>query len=792
MPKPTLLFFQYKYDERLPPFLLIHKREHVKCLEEFFKVIVVQEDCNFIEICDRYQPDIALFESGVSHPTCKRLRISNVRGSSAVPKLALHHGDAFCNARQGLISDLEHWGISTVFAISTTAGEHTPELASDIFYWPVFVDADVIRDYAAWKSIPVLATGNSSQFYPWRQAVFPLVTSRYPTLVCPHPGYEPKPGFNQILVGERYARTLNAAWCVPACGTVAKEAVRKHFEVPGSRSCLVTERSPALDAAGFVDMKTCVFADASDVTDKLDWLFSNPDTLNMVIDAGHELVQANHTHKQRNQIFEWYRQNLSKTANNKIIQLNPFKSPILVEVESPRRTLHIESAGTHLQLIKEGDALFADNRYEAAETAYRKAANYMLWMPEPKLRAALCNLRLGDAEEARKLIFPNIEFTLNHYGAADPDPVEWAYYIICLLCKGEVDRAADEAERFPALRHVDLHRVRVACARLSGRSNPNPPEITAVARRSIHVLSPQGAAEWGVALSSMLEACGQHLLASNLRDGCASDQGLSNLRRLTERRRPSTGVRRAASNSHSSGRWSFRMRSCVHKIKHELGNQLRRVERRFGYFLPFGFSAVREDEFIQRLCREFSETNSAGALILGADLKRAATQAVMFGSLRSRQGAKVYCVAIHNDPESEAKGFSGRLKNESVVHIPGGVTTAEIAESVSLLRDRCGIAAFDRVLVDCQVLQAKLGVRPIDLSALGLAETVYVCGTSTIFGSRLQTLLLDSVDYQSVVVDPVHGGGHCVFSRRHKARPVGPAAAGASLTRPIALALGNS
>src|ERR1700674_5615093 len=127
--KPKLVFFQYKYDERLPPFLLIHKQEHVKCLSEFFDVTVVQDDCDYQQICDTYHPDLALFESGVNHETCQRLKIKNVHARPEIPKLGLQHGDAFCNARAGFLSDMDHWGIETFFAISTTAAEHTPEIA---------------------------------------------------------------------------------------------------------------------------------------------------------------------------------------------------------------------------------------------------------------------------------------------------------------------------------------------------------------------------------------------------------------------------------------------------------------------------------------------------------------------------------------------------------------------------------------------------------------------------------------------------------------------------------------
>src|SRR2546430_633804 len=124
--KPSLVFFQFKYDDHLPPFLLTHKREHVDCLSRSFDVTVINEDCDYNEVCDQYEPALALFESGVNHATCRRLRIENVRSNLTVPKLGLHHADAFCNARSGFLSDMEHWGIDTFFAISTTAAEHTP------------------------------------------------------------------------------------------------------------------------------------------------------------------------------------------------------------------------------------------------------------------------------------------------------------------------------------------------------------------------------------------------------------------------------------------------------------------------------------------------------------------------------------------------------------------------------------------------------------------------------------------------------------------------------------------
>src|SRR5438105_374073 len=163
---PRLLFFQYRYDGRLAPFLLEHKREHVKCLQQFFDVTVIHEDGDYLELCDRHRPDLALFESGVNHETCRRLHIQNVRANAQVPRVGLHHADGFCNARAGFLSDMDLWGIDSFFSIATTAAEHTPEMADNLFTWPVFIDPDIYHDYRQWKSIPVLFTGNRNQFYP--------------------------------------------------------------------------------------------------------------------------------------------------------------------------------------------------------------------------------------------------------------------------------------------------------------------------------------------------------------------------------------------------------------------------------------------------------------------------------------------------------------------------------------------------------------------------------------------------------------------------------------------------
>ena len=55
------------------------------------------------QICDLYQPDITLFESGVNYRRCYRLNIVNTHTHLDIPKLGLHNGDSWCEARAGFL-----------------------------------------------------------------------------------------------------------------------------------------------------------------------------------------------------------------------------------------------------------------------------------------------------------------------------------------------------------------------------------------------------------------------------------------------------------------------------------------------------------------------------------------------------------------------------------------------------------------------------------------------------------------------------------------------------------------
>ena len=99
--RPRLVFFQSRYDANAPEFTLLHKHEHVRCLQQFFDVTVVQGDCDYRQVCETHEPQLAVFETGLQLSAAHRLNITNARSCREVPKVAFLNADAGPTPGQG-------------------------------------------------------------------------------------------------------------------------------------------------------------------------------------------------------------------------------------------------------------------------------------------------------------------------------------------------------------------------------------------------------------------------------------------------------------------------------------------------------------------------------------------------------------------------------------------------------------------------------------------------------------------------------------------------------------------
>jgi hypothetical protein len=590
--KPRLLYFRAAYDTRLPKFLVNQAEEQVNCLRYSFDVTLITEDGDYRKYCDMYQPDLALFETGVPLQLCRRPSITHVRENRDVPKIGFLNADGFGEGRSGFLSDLNHFDFEAVFAVATTASEYLSGIIDKVFYWPNFVNQEIYRDYRQDKCIPVLMTGNTSALYPWRQQMSRRVSSLYPTMTCPHPGYSGKQTATQFLVGEAYARLINSAQFTATCGTVAKEVVRKHFEIPACNSCLITDKSDGLLAAGFVDMVNCVFSEPDEVQDKLHHLFSNQDVLDQITTAGRQLINDRHTIDRRRQILDWFELRSKLKSGECIIQDNPFSQPRISSLES--RPAPYVAHGLLADLLERGDSALFSGQPRKAEASYAACTNYYGLMPEPHLKLALCKLEQGQAGSALAIINKPIQFTIATYGAFDPDPVEWAYLIATLLCQGKLGDAVTRSRQFAGMRHIELDRMRAVVDFLAsdGRSSLAEPEQATRARVSVHKMPALSFEEWVRQIGSILSACGQVKFSTMLSQVPAQAHVSHDKKRnattaqsiqadLTAKSHFEKAKRRAA--------LKLALRQRARKVLHGL-------EKKFGNFLPYAISLKRQDE----------------------------------------------------------------------------------------------------------------------------------------------------------------------------------------------------
>jgi hypothetical protein len=723
--KPRLVFFQYKYDESLPEFLLYQKEEHVKCLRYFFDVTVINEDCDYQQICDLIEPDLVLVESGVSYPSCKRPKITNTRANSRVPKVGLMNSDAFCKTRAGFLSDMAHWGIDIAFSISTRAAEYNIDIAHNLFVWPVFVDDEAYHDYHQWKSIPVLFTGNTNSLYPWRQRMINIVPKHYPCLISPHPGYTPRHKSStpavRVMAGERYARMLNSSQFVAACGTIAKEVVRKHFEIPASKACLLTEKSDMLEAAGFADMINCVFADEHDVLDKLEYLFSHPEKLSAITDAGHQLVKLRHTSQQRNQIRQWFDLWRVRLPGQQITQPSPFEDLRITESASGSRACHSASPNEHLKLLREGDEKLGAGDYDQAMQLYTRCWSYIPWMPEPQLKIALCNLYKGNSKAALSWISEPLRFTLSEYEADEPDPVEWAYFIVILICQGRLTEAVRRSGEFRELRHPHLDRVRNA-VRVLCEDTAFVDNSSSHYRASIHNVPVGRLVEWIDQLCKILSACGKRALSDKLlqiiREGRLEQMSGGNdgtAKRSLSELDSNSGV---SSVGYKGASWKTKFllgykgsftSASRQKCKRIAASVLHRWESHHGYRLPYRMSAARTDEFYGFISELVQRVDIRSVVLIGANQRMYITMALLTGLRRKKGSASVLCI-------SESSGICERFGESTVQWLcPNRARSSHshtggdpLLSAISTFKQTNSIDSFDLVVIDASELTCEL------------------------------------------------------------------------------------
>lgn len=514
--RPRLVFFRTVRGS-ISGFLLQHLDEHVRALEKWFDVVVVAEASDYGKVCDEHQPDLCVFEVGVySAPR----QISTTAAHPQIPKLGFLHADAFDSSRAAFIADMAAWGVEWFFTTSMSMASYTPELSERLFVWPNAVDGEVFKDYGQPKDTEVLIIGSQAAHYPWRNAVNNIVSEQFGTRTMPHFGWNAEPGTDKMLLGRSYSRLLNTSLFVPTCGTMARDVVRKHLEIPASNACLVTEDTPTVRAMGFRDMENCVFAEPTTISEKLRALLDSPGQLHQITRAGYDLVHSLHTFDQRDQVRQWLDLVTKHGTDMRLVQHWPSGRLERLKPHEASFRPFVNARGRDRTLLQEAWGALEAGQAQIAEPLFARCLNFY-FMPEAAAGMTLAKLMLGDAREGfnwatRALIPP-----LAHHFASAPDPVQWACLIRSFLCRGEVPSALACAAMYPEIEQEELDRIRHATYRVARDQFPG---FRAQARKAagartrftVCPVRPTSEDEWTAELAAMLRNCGQTSSAQRL------------------------------------------------------------------------------------------------------------------------------------------------------------------------------------------------------------------------------------------------------------------------------------
>jgi Glycosyl transferases group 1 len=745
--KPRLAFFRWPRKD-LPAFIYLHLTQQLDCLSMFFDVILIQSNCDYGEVCDRYRPDLALFESGTY---VGRRRITNLKSCPHVPKIGFYNGDAYCCSRTAFLSDMDRWGIETYFTLSISLAEYLPDAADNLFVWPNFVDPAIYHDYGAPKAVPILFTGSQAAHYPWRNRIHATLAEHYPLLTCPHKGWFGARDTSRMLHGERYAQMINASWVAPTCGTIANELVRKHLEIPACKSCLLTEKTPALLAAGFADMENCIFADRSDVLDKLDYVFNTDGELERIASAGYELVQTRHTLYERDQILSWFALQSSLSNGQRIVQNDPFGPLMVVDRNAGVRSGHIVANGLDRVLLRRANEMLGRRDYKEAEVLFIRCLNYH-FVPEAMLGVALCSLYGGNADRALGLIESSIKKVFQGFGAADPDPIEWAFFVVCLLCQGKIKEAGRRACQFPTLHHPELERCRAIMSVLvptyDARVHFGAGGRTC--RPSVHRRPERDMQSWVHEIVLMLRASGQNELADRLSGGARRDAARKSRRKetvaesirplipkLIHLKSPGWLVGRVA-------KWGVTRRIAPWAAR---SSALLGASRR----VPVLRHLWKFDEFCRTVKVSASKESAQTALLIRGCEPSFCADAFAEGLRQNPCMPILFSASYVSDRHKWYAGGSAS---------GGAMATYNTTDVIHGIKQENALECFDLVFID--------GPLPSDWQEsdqLTGAKLIYVNGTDNYLNSVLMRKLMLQREYTLIAHNPLHRAGYAIFQR---------------------------
>jgi hypothetical protein len=385
----------------------------------------------------------------------------------------------------------------------------------------------------------------------------------------------------------------------------------------------------------------------------------------------------------------------------------------------------------------------------------------------------------GNANAALSWLEQPLLVTLEQYKAVDPDPVEWAYFIVATLCQGNVTEAAKRANEFPWLHHPELDRARWAAAVLSSPDRTGLRLAEAKKRRmTLHSVGEVDLNKWIDRVSAMLRACGRGPMAETLQrsgghvvrlevEGIAgADPAGSGPADQESDSAEGHSVRTTVSRSNRLFKRQLLYRNAKSRLGKRLGRLLHRLEKRVGYFLPYHLSAMRGDEFYETIRTLARENEIKHVLLIGPAVGDPAAQAVFAGLQDGANDAAGCCVIslrkgrldFVRRPRRHPALKEYDLSNVSSERVPG-----ELEKTVEAIKREFGIETFDVVLIDSSQFSRQRSAENDVTQHLEGARFILLADVNGRYNFETHHRLLDDPNYVLFAANPALRNGYALY-----------------------------
>ena len=468
---PPLVEIAYKSEEyshlfKIEKNYFIPKNSYqIGCEGAYFDYILTSFDCDLEEAIERWGIDLILFLTPTEQMRADEVPFpKNIDAYSEIPRIGIFHNDKYSPCKYGCYQFLRKLKAEACFCSLSVPNE----LSYETHDLPVFHQSNaltlrpVLKDYGLPKDIAIGAFGRGfisykdSKHYPWRRGVMNKLQNRINIF---HAAPITSGAINgaPTLTGEEYSKMINRCHACITCGTEQSNFLAKHFEIPASKSCLITEESAILKEYGFKDMVNCVFATPENIDAKLEQLFNEEGLLERITTAGYDLA---HSWVDENNLLipmvEWYKLRSQLGHNEKIVQESIFRLKIVSKSRNDIRRI-LNGPDLLIDGCNAGFNHLMNNQLPEARNKFQHVMEYIEYHPVARIGMGIVSLFSKDIRKALAYFSLNGHHIMNQCGLDKyNDPLECAYLAIIYSIGGgaaEVQEIFQQTQNFkhPAL-----------------------------------------------------------------------------------------------------------------------------------------------------------------------------------------------------------------------------------------------------------------------------------------------------------------------------------------------------